>query len=276
MSSGALGLPRDIEAAVTARWPDIGPSWCAVVEDELHDLCREHEARPVSVFPARCGFIVESVTERGSLIMRASPDPNGMTQGCVGIALANLGVAPRIHELRETDTGTWTVMDRVAPGTPLADLEPASSLVDALVALFRALCDQPVPVPGMRSLSDWLRLRLEAGDELTDLAPGRRPAGGGERRRALAILDDLETDLRHGLCHGDASPWNVLASGGGRLALVDPRGVSGEIEYDLAVVAQKAVPTIDAVTLASHVARRTDIALERVMAWLTVADTARV
>lgn len=274
--SSALRLPADIEAAVSARWPDTGPSWCAVVEDELHHLCRAYKARPVSVFPARYGFIVESVTERGPLIMRASPDPNGMAQGRVGMALAGIGVAPFIHELRDTETGTWTVMDRVVPGTPIVELEQDYSLVDALVALFRALCEQPAPVPGTSSLSDWLRSRLEPGEELTDLAPGRCPAEPDERRRALVILDDLETDLRHGLCHGDASPWNVLASGEGRLVLVDPRGVGGEIEYDLAVVAQKAAPAIDPVTLASHVARRADLVLERVTAWLAVADAARV
>ena len=269
-------LPATVAAAVTARWPDIGPAWCASVEPELRELCQTHNARPVRVLPARYGYIVETTTPDGPLIMRASPDPAGMLQGHVAIALANLNAAPRIHELRETETGTWTVMEQVRPGTPLADLEPTTALLDALIALFAKLHDQPPPVPGAPSLASWLRDRLLAGDNLSDLPPGTSPAPAEERRNALALLTDLDGDMRPGLCHGDASPWNILANGPASLLLIDPRGVSGEPAYDLAVVALKAAPITDPTRLATQLAGELDIPHERVIAWLTVANAARV
>lgn len=272
----AFGLPADVSAAVTTRWPDLGPAWCAAVEPELDELCQLHDARPVRVLPARYGYLVEVRTPDGRLIMRASPDPDGMAQGHVSIALANLDAAPRIHELRETQTGTWTVMDRVQPGTPLADLEPDTDLLDHLADLFGKIQGQPPPVPAEPSLTSWLRTRLRAGDNLTDLPPGTRPAPPSQRRKAHAILNDLEQEMRPGLCHGDASPWNILASGPTSLRLIDPRGIHGEPAYDLAVVALKAASVIDPTHLAALLATATGADKDRVAAWLTIADAARV
>ena len=274
--TGALGLPADVAAAVTRRWPDRGPAWRTEVETELADLCELHNARPVRVLSSRYAYIIEATTLHGSLIMRASPDPDGMAQGHVSIALANLDAAPRIHELRDTTTGTWTVQQKATPGTPLADLEPTNALFDAIVALFHKIQNQPPPVPAGCSLTSWLRSRLLAGDDLTDLPAGTTPASPAERKNALATLNDLEPGTRPALCHGDASPWNILSAGPDSLHLIDPRGVHGEPEYDLAVVALKAAPVADPHQRATHLASETDTDGERVLAWLTVADAARV
>ncbi|WP_212804654.1 phosphotransferase [Actinocatenispora sera] len=63
-----------------------------------------------------------------------------------------------------------------------------------------------------------------------------------ERRAALADLDTLALNHVPGLCHADASPWNVLAGKHERLYLIDPRGISGEVSYDAAIIALKAAP----------------------------------
>lgn len=274
--NGATSLSPEIAAAVNARWPDIGPAWCTAVDAEIRELCAAYDAQPVQVFPARYGYIVEVTTPHGPLIMRASPDPDGMAQGHVAIALANLEAAPRVHELRETATGTWMVLDKVQPGTPLADLRPSVQVLDTLVALFGKLRDQPSPVPASRSLVRWLRSRLLAGHDLADLPPNTKPARPAERENAVVILTDLEREMVPGLCHGDASPWNILASGPENFLLIDPRGVSGELAYDLAVVALKAAPFVDPANLAEQLAERTGADRSRVQAWLAVANAARV
>lgn len=274
--NGGPSLSPEIAAAVIARWPEIGPVWCTAVDAEIRELCEAYDAQPVQVFPARYGYIVEVTSPRGPLIMRASPDPDGMAQGHVAIALANLDAAPRVHELRETTTGTWMVLDKVEPGTPLADLRPSVQVIDALISLFCKLRDQPSPVPASRLLVRWLRSRLLAGDDLADLPPNTKPARPTDRAAAVAILAELERDMVPGLCHGDASPWNILASGPENLLLIDPRGVSGELTYDLAVIALKAAPFVDPADLAGELAEGTGADRSRIQAWLAVATAARV
>ncbi|TVT33083.1 phosphotransferase [Amycolatopsis rhizosphaerae] len=109
----------------------------------------------------------------------------------------------------------------------------------------------PPPSDELPSIVDWLRDRL-ADDHPTDLPPGAATAPRAERTHALHILDQLTADFRPGLCHGDASPWNILASTNGEWRLIDPRGMYGEPEYDAAVLAMK----IEVENSASHATMR--------------------
>ena len=126
----------------------------------------------------------------------------------------------------------------------------------------------------MPAITDWLLSRLE-DDELTDLAPGASVAPLAQRREAVTILNDLRDSAIDGLCHADVSLGNILV-GHGRLFLVDPRGMSGEVAYDAAVVALKATkgtpPSVAAVRLAQQIG----IDPQRTKAWMTVAEAARV
>src|SRR5205823_11426438 len=130
------------------------------------------------------------------------------------------------------ETGSWTVLDRVKPGTPIGDTRWNAIDTSAIGATLRGLVGQPVPSATLPSVCDWLRDRLQ-DDELTDLAPGTRRPSAEERQRGIAILRDLETSYVAGLCHGDASPWNLLVGNDGRMMLIDPRGVAGDVAYDI-------------------------------------------
>src|SRR5207248_1731399 len=126
------------------------------------------------------------------------------------------------------------------------------------------------------SIAEWLRDRL-LDDHLSDLPPGTERADSTQREYALDVLNELAADIRAELCHGDASPWNILADANGRWLLIDPRGVSGEAEYDAAVMALKisaAVPSVPDVAGLIAVAAQLDP--QRVRAWQTVAHAARV
>ncbi|MFB9878662.1 phosphotransferase [Planobispora siamensis] len=261
---------------MASRWPALEASWRQSVEAELVELCRRYEADPIAVLPARYGFVVEVATVNGPLVMRASPDPNGSFQSAVAMRLAEIGAGPRVHEVTQTESGTWTVMDRIEPGTPLYALPVNEDLSLPLAAMLRPLVDQLAPAPDMPSISQWLRHRLEQGDGLQDLAPGRSPAHHDQRQEALAVLDDLSADDLSGLCHGDASTGNLLLAANDRMLMIDPRGMRGEAAYDVAVVALKATRWLPAVDTVAILADMVGVDRERVQAWVTVADAARV
>lgn len=207
--------------------------------------------------------MVHTTSER-SLVLKSTPDPAGALQASAAQQLAELGVGPTVHEVITSDVGTWTVMDEVRPGTRAW----GSSSLDELVGLLRPLAAATLAAPAFPPISTWLRRRLVDGGT-TDLPPGVTPASPAERERALAILDDLVTDERRSLCHGDPSEGNVLRGSRG-LQLVDPRGVSGDVEYDAAVLALKAGHTVVAL------ARGIPVDVERAEAWSLVTTAARV
>ncbi|MGI5233738.1 phosphotransferase [Actinoallomurus sp. CA-142502] len=268
-----LRIPADVVRAVAARWPDNAAEWGTSAERELSTICTRYRATPRTVMPARYGFVVASDTPTGPLIMRASPDPAGPQQAMVSQALASLGIAPKVHEVVSTTRGTWVIMDRVRPGYRLTDCRPGPDVSAAVAAMLRPMVGQPAPCP-MPSLADWLQARLE-DDELADLAPNRSIAPLHQRRNASAVLKDLRAGGNDGLCHGDASSGNILVGGNG-LILIDPRGMSGEVEYDAAVAALKIARQARPTDIAERLSRQIGIDTERTKAWVAVADAARV
>ncbi|MBW6437674.1 aminoglycoside phosphotransferase family protein [Actinoplanes hulinensis] len=270
-----LTVPATVLANIRRRWPDIAEPWAAQVGTEFRTLCDRYQATPREVLPARYGFVTAVDTPHGPLVLRSSPDPHGADQAAVATALANLDAAPRVHEAVTTDHGTWTVIDRVLPGTPLSQVAPATVDPQALFAPLAAMRDQPPPRLGMPSIFDWLRERLE-DDQLIDLRPGTTIAPVNERQTALALLDDLARGHAPALCHGDASSGNIIASGPTHWAFIDPRGVTGEHTYDVAVLAIRVTAAFPASEIRTYIAELAQVSPARLDAWMAVAQAARV
>lgn len=268
-------IAPNVVADVRSRWPDRADAWLRCLGDELHELCARYDATPRGVLPARYGYVVAVDSTSGPLVMRASADPNGPHQARVAVRLAQLGVSPAVHETIDTATGTWMVLDEVRPGTPLAKADRARVTLDSLAAPIAAIAAHPEPIPGLPALADWLRERLD--DEHTnDRAPGTEPASRDERRDAIAVLDSLTTGATPQLCHGDASTWNVLAYESQGWMLVDPRGMSGEAAYDVAVLGLKIARDQPPATVVVRMADAACVDRDRATAWMTIAAAARV
>jgi streptomycin 6-kinase len=270
-----LTVPPNVLSAVRTRWPEHTRGWPTCVETGLLELCERYAAKPRQVLPARYGFVVAADNPTGGIVLRASPDPHGPAQAEVTLALAKLGAGPTVHETIVTGEGTWTILDEVRPGTPLAMTDLSTMPLEALAAPLAAINGRPAPVSGMPSIIDWLRSRL-LDDELTDLAPGTTVAPTSVRRDAIGVLDELASAAAPGLCHGDASPWNILAYGETQWTLIDPRGMNGEVSYDVAVLAFKMARHKSPALVAARLARAVGVDPERAQAWVIVASAARV
>lgn len=271
-----LHVPATVATAVAERWPLSGRHWAEAAERELVELLAQHELHPIRVLPARFGYVVEARGAVGDVVLRSSPDPDAPKQAAVAQVLADLGVSPAIRSMVTTHTAVWTIMDKVDPGTSLYQVDPTSIRLEDVVTLLRPMVGQPAP-SGLPDISAWLSRRLTDPD-IADLPPGRGPAPLFERTRGLELLEQL---LRDGgctsLCHGDVSRGNVLL-GKDRLWLIDPRGVTGEVEYDAGVLALRFArydpdaAELVAISLADGLA----IDPQRAAAWSVIAAAARV
>lgn len=272
MTGSSWRVPANVVDAVRRRWTT-GEAWSREVEFELESLCEKFDARPISVFTARYGFVVAAEAPTGQLILRASADPNAGNEALVSQALARLGVGPAVHDVIDTATGVWTVMERVVPGTSLARVTVGSWTLPALVALFRPMLGKPAPSADLPLVTTWLRQRLLDGSP-DDLAPGRQVATVAERQQALSLLDGLGEPA--GICHADASTDNVLLDERGSFRLIDPRGMRGDVAYDVAVVALKFGKYVSPPRVAETLGHALDLDRGRLNAWMAVADAARV
>lgn len=265
-------IPAEIVESVSKRWPDLAAAWLDNTPDEISQICQRYEGRYVRTFHARYGFVVEVETARGPLVLKSTPDPQGMDQAEVSRSLSRIGVGPHIYEIIRTPVSVWTVASRVLPGDPL---KGRVASLDHLAPIFRKMRDRKSENDRLPSLAGWLRARLD-DEYLSDLSSGRTPAPRSERQRATAILEDLRTGVSGMVCHGDASSRNILIGPDEQLMLIDPRGVNGDVCYDVAVAAWKTASGDPPRDRAAQLARLVGVDTERVHAWLVVADAARV
>ena len=237
------------------------------VPNHIWDICRRYDAVPISALPSRYSQVFTAAGRlHGELVIRCSTGPLAAAQAATLQAMAGLETAPRVHDVMHVRNSVWTVMARVRPGWPLAR---DTSSISALVAALKPLRNHPAPDGVTMSLTDWLAARLK-DDSLADRASGQSVAPTCERTEALRVLRQLSVPKgSEWLCHGDANPGNLLR-GASQLWWIDPRGIAGEVEYDVAVMALKT--SVDLVALANGVG----VDAERVRAWSTVAMAARV
>lgn len=273
-----VAIPASVADSVRNRWPDTGERWCTEVLSEFDALCTQYHAIPIRVLPARFAFVVSVETATGHVVFRSTPDPAGLAQAAVSQAIAERGIGPDLLDVFATETGTWTVTEKVVPGTSLADADQSDVNPDAVANLFRRLAEQPAPAVNMARIDGWLRRRL-VDSGAVDFPVGQAAAPEHERYEAMAALDSLVATGDTGqLCHGDGYPGNVLLSGDGRLLWIDPRGVAGDASYDVAVFALKTARHVvsDAVPMAARLAEKAGINADRARAWVAVANAARV
>lgn len=257
-------LPGDVAKNVALRWPSVGPAWSAAVERELAELVAQLGGTAAVRLHSRASFVVTMETPSASVVVRSTPDPAGQAQVRAMEALSTLGVGPRVLDRWASDIGTWVVTDRVVPGSLALDASD-----EQLVAVLAPMAGQSEAAGELPPISAWLNERLTEGCE-ADLAPGAAPPTPEEQNQALGALAELVGGESTSVTHGDMSYGNILRAGDAGLRLIDPRGVAGDVEYDIAVLSFKTGR--DTARLAKMVGA--DAA--RAEAWRTVAVAARV
>lgn len=260
----AVQVPESVAREVLVRWPERGALWLANAAADVMAVCERHSVVPVRVLPARFALVVAAAAVDRSFVLRSTADPHGPQQAIAARALAGLGIGPQVHDVVTSAAGTCVVMDEVQPGT-VAEGCSAAEVAD----LLRPLVGAPASADNLPPVSAWIRRRLQRDRLGPDVHPGATNPRDAERAHALALLDILGEDEAWSVCHGDVSLGNVLR-GRDRLYLIDPRGMTGDVEYDAAVASIKA--GLDVRDL-SH---RLQIDAARAEAWASIAVAARV
>jgi streptomycin 6-kinase len=123
------------------------------------------------------------------------------------------------------------ILEQLSPGYTLAEITDDEEACRIAAEVIKNL-SFPAPVH-TRILTT--KEREEKLRILEDEHPnGVGPISQQTLQRALRIFTYLnQTTEQHFLLHGDFHHYNVLASGEGSWTAIDPKGLIGEIEYDL-------------------------------------------
>ena len=153
------------------------------------------------------------------------------------------------------------LLERVVPGTPLTDLADDDQATLDAAQVMRQLSHPAPPGHSFASVADWAavlsRLRARFGG-----TTGPLPAVLVDR--AERLFAELVASMGQPvLLHGDLHHENILAAQRQPWLAIDPKGVTGEPEYEVGALLRNPMPQLLAMPHPEHVlARRMDILAE--------------
>ncbi len=182
-------------------------------------------------------------------------------------AFAGHGVA-RVHEHVEGAV----LMEWLQPGTPLVRMAlhgRDDQATDVIADVIRRMSAAPASTDGFPTVRDWgegFRRYRESGDAQV---PGDLVRLGEEMYLELC---DTQRDAR--LLHGDLQHYNVLYDAERGWTAIDPKGVVGEVEYEVGAMLRNPVERPELFTSMRTVERRLarfgaalGLDAERALAW---------
>jgi streptomycin 6-kinase len=257
-------LPDETAALLTARLGDRAESWFGMCENRTRRALGRWRLEPdgaplgggswAYLLPCRTADGREAVLKVSAALPAVRREASALRRWRgVPAAVELLGAALRDGVL---------LLERIRPGSSFRGDEPAAG--EALATALRALHGVPAKEARLGALAadvrDVLRrvaVRLEWRARRRDVA------------RVLTLADQLLTSSDPAadcLLHADLSPGNVLTRSSGLVA-IDPGGVAGEREYDVASCAVyfPFLPTVE--QRVAWLAAELSVDAERTLAW---------
>ncbi|MFC7061710.1 aminoglycoside phosphotransferase family protein [Halobacillus seohaensis] len=123
------------------------------------------------------------------------------------------------------------ILEKIQPGQMLAELEDDEKATRVAAELARNLV---VPVPSHSSIPTTKERENNLKQICMDHCNGLGPISSQTLNQALQIFTYMNNSIQYPtLLHGDFHHYNVLQKGDGSWVAIDPKGIVGEIAYDL-------------------------------------------
>jgi streptomycin 6-kinase len=123
------------------------------------------------------------------------------------------------------------ILEKLSPGHTLAEVSDDEQSCRLAADVIKSLS---IPAPANTRIPTTKVREENLGRIVRKNSNGIGPISHDTLERALRIFTYLnQTKKKYLLLHGDFHPYNVLASGEGKWTVIDPKGLVGEIEYDL-------------------------------------------
>jgi streptomycin 6-kinase len=146
------------------------------------------------------------------------------------------------------------LLERLSPGTPLAEVVNAGDderATDALAQVITSMLQINPAIDGLPTVEQWGLGFDRYVDSRDWQIPGELVADAQARYRNLC-----STQGARRLLHGDLQHYNVLADDKRGWVAIDPKGVVGEIEFELGAALRNPHEIPDLYATASAVERR--------------------
>jgi streptomycin 6-kinase len=260
-----MDLPQSFIAAVTGAWPVNGPVFLAQLPSLIAACEARWQLRVSSPFTLSYNFVAAAVRADGSdvVLKLGVPNPEFTTE----IEALRLYGGRGAARLIEADAALGALlMERVRPGTTLAELEDDDSATAIAAEVMSRLW---LPLPADHPFPD-LRRWTQSLWQYHESWGSRGTPGKGQLPwrmvdKAVGQLSELlAAPPAPVLIHGDFHHFNVLRAEREPWLAIDPKGVASEPAFEVGPLLYNPMPQVFAwPDLPRVTRRRLDLLTER-------------
>ncbi|HUR99768.1 MAG TPA: aminoglycoside phosphotransferase family protein [Pyrinomonadaceae bacterium] len=225
-------LPGDLITHVTSICGPRGGAWLDGLERIVAELERHWCIEVGRPFPAgEFNFVAPAQRADGELtVLKIAPPYQNVEIFGEAAFLRHRNGIGAVKLIAEEPGRSAILLEHARPGCNLAEMfkdDPPASVVPAIEVLRSIISPPPVDPIGIKTLDEWF-------GGMRKFRQTKFPARYAER--ALEAYDRLSRQPnRNFYLHGDFHPGNVVSATRSPFLAIDPKGIIGNIGYDIAV-----------------------------------------
>ncbi|WP_431800798.1 aminoglycoside phosphotransferase family protein [Halobacillus andaensis] len=223
-----MKLPEKFVNNVLAACPEDGQEWLDSLP-ELVSYCEKRWSLTIEhPFSLSYNFVAPATARSGEKVVVKISLPE---EGYEREGLMALNPEGRINIVDEDKEKRILLLERVDPGNPLSEMNNDEEATYTAAHVMKNIISSPAPDSPLPST----RLREQ---QLRKLYLGCNAYLGPISKRTLKLALEVFTYLndtarKRKVLHGDFHHYNILQKGDGEWTAIDPKGLIGEVEYDL-------------------------------------------
>jgi streptomycin 6-kinase len=236
-----MDLPPSFVATVTDAWPADGSAFLARLPSLIRFCEQRWNLRLAEPFPLSYNYVAPAILPDGLevVVKLGVPNPELTTE----IEALRLYGGRGAVRLIEADPGLGVLlMERVRPGSPLAELQDDD---EATVIAAEGMRRLWLPLPPQHPFPDlrrWTRALPHCAERYGE---SEGPLSRAMVNTAVGRLGELLVDPPESvLIHGDFHHWNVLRSEREPWLAIDPKGVAAEPAFDVGPLLYNPMPDV--------------------------------
>lgn len=234
------GLPEQFARTIVELYDDEGVAWLNRLPSAIAECEQRWSLTVKPPFPnLSYNYVAPAVHSDGLdvVLKLGMPNPELSSE----IAALRLYDGRGSVALLDADAERGILLlERLKPGTTLADLADDERATAIAAQVMRELWRPPPAKHSFPTVADWAagmrRLRAEFGG-------GTGPFPAGLVARAESLFAELLSSMAApALLHGDLHHWNILAAERRPWLMIDPKGLVGEPAYEVGALLRNQIP----------------------------------
>ncbi|WP_077622814.1 aminoglycoside phosphotransferase family protein [Sediminibacillus massiliensis] len=261
-------MQKQFEEAIRLYFPNEGEAWLRKIPDLLSYCEEKWELKMEKAYELSVNYVAPARMRDGRRVVVKVSIPGKEFEN--ELEALQLLQSPKLVKVLDFDREAGVlILEELVPGTMLVDLEDDEHACFIAAGVLKGMLKKSPSHTGLPSTEDRENSMRQIMQEHPE---GLGPFPIATLEKACQVFHYLNKTIEtYWLLHGDYHHYNILLSGEDNWMVIDPKGLVGEIEYDLIQYLLNKLPEQDYYSIIQNridiFIDKLDLSRERLLMW---------